>query len=157
MNISMKEKKVSHACKHPEISTLLKEAGLSATKPRRLLLEILLHEHGPFSVEQLLEKLPNGACDQATIYRCMTSFTKSGLTRSINLGEDFLRYEIAIHGEHDHHHHHIICRECKNIQSIDLCALEVFEKAFKKLGYNSIEHNMEFSGLCRSCRKEELA
>ena len=57
-----------------KIFQLLKDKKLSVTIPRRLILGVLLKEHGPFSAEQIFEKLPKNSCDLVTVYRCLNQF-----------------------------------------------------------------------------------
>ena len=40
------------------LAGLLKSKGLSVTVPRKLILNLLMKEHGPFSAEEILNKLP---------------------------------------------------------------------------------------------------
>ena len=133
-----------------DIQTLLKKAGLNSTKPRREILWLLRESHGPFSVEEILERLPEGTCDQATVYRALTQFKETGLVKEVHLGEEFSRFEF--HRPH-HHHHHIICRRCQRIEALEDCDLTPFHETLKKKGYENIDHHLEFFGLCPDCQK----
>lgn len=136
--------------KEVRIKNILKSKGLSSTRPRREILRLLLTRHGPFSVEQIMSEIPDGTCDQATIYRCLSQFTSNDIVREVRLGEDFTRYE---YNDPDHHHHHIICKGCQKIESIDSCFIDPFLKKIVSMGYTQIEHALEFSALCPKCQK----
>ena len=91
---------------------LLKEKGLSVTAPRKLILSLLLLEHGPFSAEDIHKKLPKNSCDQATVYRCLNQFVETQLVSSTYLEKDMAHFEF---NDPHHHHHHIICKICKKL------------------------------------------
>ena len=93
-----------------KVIELLKKANLSITAPRKNILAFLLKEHGPFTVEDIIRKLPKNSCDQATVYRCLNQFVESGLVATTFLEKDIARFEF---NDPEHHHHHIICKICK--------------------------------------------
>ena len=78
--------------KEAMVAGLLKEKGLSITAPRKLILSLLMKEHGPFSAEEILKKLPKNSCDQATVYRCLNQFVEVQLVTT-----SFLENFIGIH------------------------------------------------------------
>lgn len=133
-----------------KIKSLIKEAGLNFTRPRKEVLKILMHEHGPFSADELFHKLEVGLCDQATIFRCLKQFYAKGLITSVSLNDGFIRYE---YNDPHHHHHHIVCRQCQKLETIDECFLNELEEKLAAQGYTQIKHSLEFFGLCPKCSK----
>lgn len=129
---------------------LLKTKSLSITAPRRLILSLLLTEHGPFSAEVIYKKLPKDACDLATVYRCLNQFVETGLVTISHLDKDTAFFEF---NDPHHHHHHIICTICKKIDSFHDCILDKIETTLLKKGYKNIQHRLEFFGTCHSCQK----
>jgi Fur family ferric uptake transcriptional regulator len=129
---------------------LIKDKGLSVTIPRKLILGLLLKDHGPFSVEDILRKLPKNSCDQATIYRCLNQFSETGLVTASYLEKDMAHFE---YNDPHHHHHHIICKICKKIESFHDCLLEKIETNLQKRGYKDIQHRLEFFAVCETCAK----
>lgn len=132
------------------IIDLLKKNQLSVTAPRKLILGLLLKEHGPFTAEEIFLKLPKDSCDQATIYRCLKQFEESRLVNASYLEKDIAHYEF---NDPKHHHHHIICKICKKIDSFHDCLLDKVESALSKRGYIEIQHRLEFFGICGQCSK----
>ncbi len=130
------------------IMFLLKKAELSVTTPRKNILNLLLSEHGPFTVEEILKNLPKNSCDQATVYRCLNQFVESGLVTITYLEKDVARFEF---NDPDHHHHHIICKICKKIESLHDCLIGKIEQSLIKKGYKEIGHRLEFFGVCEEC------
>jgi Fur family ferric uptake transcriptional regulator len=148
----IKTKKTHH---HHEVSEemiieILRKHALSITKPRKLILQLLLNEHGPFTVEEIAKELPKNACDLATIYRSLNQFIEAGLVNTTHLDKDLVHYEYS---DPEHHHHHIICRICKKIESLEDCFLEKLESLVSKKGYQNIDHKLEFFGICPTCQK----
>ena len=129
---------------------LVKDKSLSVTVPRKMILSLLLKEHGPFSAEELFKKLPKNSCDQATVYRCLNQFVETGLVTTANLEKEMAHFEF---NDPHHHHHHIICKICKKIDSFHDCLLEKIEASLLKRGYKDIQHRLEFFGVCETCQK----
>jgi Fur family ferric uptake transcriptional regulator len=129
---------------------LLKNKGLSITTPRKMILALLLKEHGPFSAEEIFKKLPKNSCDQATVYRCLNQFVDTQLVNSAYLEKEMAHFEF---NDPDHHHHHIICKTCKRIDSFHNCLLDKIQADLEKKGYKDIQHRLEFFGICESCQK----
>lgn len=130
----------------------LKASGLKTTRTRKALLGILVHEHGPFTIEELQQRLDTqgSPCDIVTIYRNMTSFEEFGLVRSCDFGDGLTRFEWA-QGEHAHHHH-IICKNCRRVEELELCVVEELEQLVSKRGYSQVSHRLEFYGICSQCQ-----
>jgi len=129
---------------------LLKEKGLSVTAPRKLILSLLLKEHGPFSAEDIFHRLPKHSCDQATVYRCLNQFVETDLVNTSHFEKDMVHFE---YNDPDHHHHHIVCKICKKIESFHDCLVEKLENALLKKGYKDIHHRLEFFGICEKCQQ----
>lgn len=133
-----------------KVIELLKKANLSVTAPRKNILTLLIKEHGPFTVEDILRKIPKNSCDQATVYRCLNQFVESTLVSTTFLEKDIAHFEF---NDPEHHHHHIICKICKKIESLHDCLIDKIEQGLKKKGYQDIEHRLEFFGICAQCTK----
>lgn len=146
----MKKSPCHHSLKPEQAADLLRDNGISRTKTKVAMLEILALSHSPMSVADVHVELGTDSCDVSTVFRTMTQFKEKGLVRELNIGEDFYRYEF-IHPEHDHHHHHVRCRVCGDIQALKECDLSIFEKDLKKLGFTELQHNLEFVGTCKRC------
>lgn len=133
-----------------QCTSLLKEKGLSVTAPRKLILGLLMKEHGPFTVEDIQKKLPKNSCDQATIYRCLNQFVEAQLVTMSFLEKDMAHFE---YNDPHHHHHHIICKICKKIESFHDCLMEKIEVGLQKKGYTNIQHRLEIFAVCEQCSK----
>ncbi len=132
-----------------KIVSLLKEKNLSVTAPRKLILNVLMKEHGPFSAEEIFKKLPKNSCDQATVYRCLNQFVDVQIVSTSHLEKEMVHFEF---NDPHHHHHHIICTICKKIESFHDCILDKVESSLAKKGYKDIQHRLEFFGVCNKCQ-----
>ena len=131
------------------VLSLLDQASLKKTPARKALLEILVSQHGPFSVEELRHAVKNQSLDLVTVYRCLTAFEEIGLVRRCDFGDGTARYELQTKTEY--HHHHVICKICRKSENIDDCEVDRLEKLVQKKGYSKITHNLEFFGVCKEC------
>ena len=132
-----------------KIVSLLKEKNLSVTAPRKLILNVLMKEHGPFSAEEIFKKLPKNSCDQATVYRCLLQVVDVQIVSTSHLEKEMVHFEF---NDPHHHHHHIICTICKKIESFHDCILDKVESSLAKKGYKDIQHRLEFFGVCNKCQ-----
>lgn len=140
-------------------AALLRESGLKVTDQRKKILQFLLDNHGPFTVEEMAKRLKALQFDLATLYRNMTAFEEAQLVQKVHFGDGTVRWELAHTAcaeDHSHsgHHHHLICTVCGKIVSLDLCLPESTLAEVRALGYAQLRHNLEFSGICPSCQKK---
>ena len=126
----------------------LKQAGHKNTRARKALLSLLLHEHGPFSAEDIQQKLEVD-CDLATVYRNLTLLESLKLVEPCEFGDGTTRYEWS--GDDHEHHHHIICRDCHKVEQLEYCVVKDLEKLVQKRGYRDVSHRLEFYGQCDHC------
>lgn len=147
--MSLNKKETSAQDLEEKTSLLLKKKGLSVTAPRKLILSLLLKEHGPFSAEEIFHRLPKHSCDQATVYRCLNQFVETELVNTSHLEKDLVHFEF---NDPHHHHHHIVCKVCKKIESFHDCLLDKIEQSLTKKGYKDIQHRLEFFGVCQNCQ-----
>lgn len=130
---------------------LLRASGQRLTRPRQAMLEVLTREHGPFSAEELHQRLGDGMCDLVTVYRCLTAMEEISLVRRCDFGDGSYRYEYNV-GEH--HHHHVICRSCRQVETLELCVADSLERIVRQMGYANVGHTLEFFGVCPACQQK---
>ena len=144
--------KKNHSHELEELFQVLKKNNLKLTPPRKLIVEALLNNHGPFSAEDIQKKYIKKTCDLVTVYRTLSSLEEAQIIRRCEFGDGVARYEL-IDLHHDHHHHHLICRECKKVEVIDDCEIEDTIKSIaKKRAFTNISHILEFFGTCPNCQ-----
>jgi Fur family transcriptional regulator, ferric uptake regulator len=142
-----KSKKHSHSLE--EALNELKKSGLKVTQPRKAILEALARNHGPFTADEVHKLLNKIACDQATVYRTLTSLEQVGILRRCEFGDGTARFELSEPGGH---HHHIVCNTCKRVEIIEDKEIEEIDRFAKRRGFSNISHILEFFGTCPQCK-----
>lgn len=130
----------------------LKEKGCRKTPLRTALLEVLLENHKPISVPELIIALRTKGQEpsQSTVYRQLDTLIEHKVVDPVTINPKLQLFEIA----HEHHHH-FVCDNCEEVQ--DLYSDEVesafhqFEQQLKARGLNIQKHELTFFGECQSC------
>lgn len=136
---------------------LLHSKKISITNPRTTVLELLIKENRPLSIEELL-KLSKGKLAQSTVYRVVNDLKNFGLAIDFTTPNNTLAVELK-KPDLDHHHH-IFCESCGRIIDIELdiefeanLDREV-KKIEKEYSLSIREHALELFGLCASCSSD---
>jgi Fur family ferric uptake transcriptional regulator len=132
---------------------ILKKKGHKATTARLAILDIFDKSSLPLDAEGVVRKLSRvkifRGINEATIYRTLSSFEKSGILKRVDFRKDSVYFELE--GEH---HHHIVCTNCSTIEDFEI---RKFESALRHVVLNSSkfksmhDHSLELFGLCREC------
>lgn len=137
------------AKKEEAAAQVLRAKGIRATPQRIALLARLRSQRAPQNAEAIVRAL-RGTLDQATVYRGLQEFERSGIVRRVQLRGSSL-YEAP-----GAHHHHLICRSCGTIEDVDVCLPKsVSEKLIaKSKRFASVEDDaLEFHGICKACAR----
>lgn len=135
------------------VKELLKSSGYKATSARLAILDVFSKSRKPINAESVYKKLTSKKLDQATVYRTIISFEKSGILRRVDLRKDSVHYELA-----DKHHHHIVCTSCDDLEDFENKEIEkAIEKIWERIVGKSSKfkninkHSLELFGLCVKC------
>ena len=135
---------------------LLSSKNATMTNPRLVVLDLLLIENRPLTIDQVLT-LSKGKLVQSTLYRVINDLRDFGLITEFTTPENTM--VIELNSEDSNHHHHIFCKQCGSITDIELNSdLEsALEKEVAKIEkYRSISidsHSLELFGTCDDCAK----
>lgn len=152
MLFSSMAKKKTNTAQLLNLYSELKKNKLKLTEARKLIVEILFENHGPFGAEELHERFLKTECDLATVYRTLTSLDLAKVIQRCDFGDGVARYEL-VDQQDKHHHHHLVCKGCKKIEVIDHCEMgNTIDRFAKKRGFKEISHRLEFFGLCPKCQ-----
>jgi len=132
----------------------LRDHQYRITAPRRAILAILTREHGPFTADEIHQRLAKGMCDLVTVYRCLAAMEEINLVRRCDFGDGSYRYEF---NTGKHHHHHIVCRVCHGVQTLDACVVGGLERMAQEMGYANVTHTLEIFGVCGACQSQQPA
>jgi Fur family ferric uptake transcriptional regulator len=137
----------------PRVKTLLKENNFRATDQRVELISILMVNHKPITLKEIVQKMGSKSAHEVTLYRMLASFKDAGLVRQIDFGVNVPYFELS---DKDHDHHHIVCTSCKKVSDFIGCGVEsVAKKALSqsKEFSNITHHSFELFGICKKCIK----
>lgn len=137
---------------------ILSDNNVSITNPRILVLEALLDNKSPITVDDLLTKLENQVA-KSTLYRVLSDLKKINILHEFTNLENQSVVELLL--DTDSHHHHLFCSDCGEIIDVEM-ANEFEEKLSKEIKriekkFNFIieDHRLELFGkctdLCENC------
>tara|TARA_Y100000814_G_scaffold225516_1_gene169455 strand:- start:169 stop:603 length:435 start_codon:yes stop_codon:yes gene_type:complete len=137
---------------------ILSDNNVSITNPRILVLEALLDNKSPITVDELLTKLENQVA-RSTLYRVLSDLKKINILQEFTNLENQSVVELLL--DTDSHHHHLFCSDCGEIIDVEM-ANEFEEKLSKEIKriekkFNFIieDHRLELFGkctdLCENC------
>lgn len=130
---------------------ILQAQGYKATKPRRLVLEVLDNAQtpvSPYDIQQVL-RARGRYLNHVTIYRILDLLCSLNLAHKVLSSGGFVKCNIdAAAGCH----RFMICQQCGAIQEFADAGLCEKENEFaQSLGFHTEHHLSEFSGLCSQC------
>lgn len=130
---------------------LVKDRGLKASEVRENIAKAALAVEGHFSIEQLMEQLPDA--HTATVYRVIPLLIDAGLLQMAPGPTDQgHRYERAFEREH---HDHLVCTSCQKVVEFHFETIELLQRDLaERFGFELTGHVHELFGKCSSCRKK---
>lgn len=127
--------------------------GLTYTKNKSKVLEIMFHGEDHLSVEEIVtrSKIINEKIPMTTVYRIMSEFETFGIVESITI-DDTKRYEISYLKQP---HYHIYCTECHEVKEFENKDIHnMFLKELDAIDFKAINFNVIISGVCAQCHQK---
>ena len=131
----------------------LHEHGIKSTRPRNLVLKILLTHNGILSAEEIYQTvIENGeSINFSTVYRVLDFFVAKGLVEK-SFFPTTQKHVFSL--RHVGHTHHLICLRCHKTVDISQCPLSDFEhRVAEETNFQIVGHNLELYGYCSECKK----
>ena len=133
----------------------LKQAGLKATRPRLMILQLLEEsEDRHLTAEGVYRSLLDAGEEVglATVYRVLTQFEQAGLVKRHHFDGERAFFEL----DENKHHDHMVCVRCGRVEEFVQPEIErLQEEVARRHHFKLTEHRMELYGLCADCQKEE--
>lgn len=125
---------------------IFKEFNIKKTKQRQEVY-IFFKDNTIVYINDLINKLN---IDKSTIYRILNLFLKHNIIeKKIDVNENTY-YEL-----HEfEHNHYLKCLSCHKKIKIDNSIIQKFEKEINNDNFNITTHNIEFRGICKSCKNK---
>ena len=130
----------------------LRERGYRLTRPRQVVLEILLNSHEHLDAETLydLAKVEDSNISLATIYRSLALLKETGLVQEHRLGESHGHFETTPEAPH----YHFTCMKCGRV--IEFAVPQVLEAMHDLSEHHQLkitQVHLHLSGYCAACRQ----
>lgn len=130
---------------------ILSEHSVSITNPRILVLEALLEEGNPITIDELQSKL-EGNVAKSTLYRVLNDLKKINILNEFTSPDNSTVVELIL--EDHSHHHHLFCSDCGEVidvelsEEFELMLTKEIEKVQKQFNFEIKDHRVEMFGLC---------
>ncbi len=134
---------------HDAAEEAIRATGARMTRPRIMVLAILLQAERALTHTEVESRLPRATdVDRVTIYRVLEWLTEQGLAHKIAGDDRVWRFNAAGHA-HKGPHAHFKCSDCGEV----ICLEEASTKPEVKLptGYKQQQVELTIKGLCADC------
>jgi Fe2+ or Zn2+ uptake regulation protein len=131
----------------------LQARGYKATKPRKLVLEVLEENERPLSPYDMqgILRARGKYLNHVTIYRILDLLCRLSLAHKVLSRGGFVKCSLDTA---EGCHRFMVCQDCGAIQEFADEGLCQEENAFaRNLGFRTEHHLSEFSGFCSRCHK----
>jgi len=121
-----------------------------STKQRETILKVLKsttsHPAADLIYERVRKKLPR--ISLGTVYRNLRLLTQEGAILQLDFAGAPSRFDANTQP-----HSHFICEQCGRIFDVaESVHKEIDERVARKTGFEVLNHQLEFSGLCKDCQ-----
>ena len=127
----------------------LRQAGLSLTKTRAALFEVLSKSDNPLTIQEIVKQIDSAHF--VSVYRSIDALTKAGIVKQVSIG---FKNKFELSDQFKPHHHHVTCENCGRSLSVDDERIEqLMGELTKQAGFAPTHHHFEAYGICRQCRQ----
>jgi Fur family ferric uptake transcriptional regulator len=133
--------------------TIIRQYNLKLTKPRMLVLNLLLSRQEVLTADEIYEFLvrTGSSLNFSTVYRTLETFTEKKITEKVKMPDSrkagFLLFTMS-------HTHNLICLGCHKVIPIHGCPLKAFnEELAAETRFEIVGHDLTVYGYCEKCRK----
>ncbi len=133
------------------------EAGLRMTRPREILLQLVLGSDGPFSVKMIHDRAESAGLNihLATVHRNLAEFVEVGLLDEMP-GEDNRLYSLHEESESGAH---VFCLDCRHLVALEGTAEanDALSQALTRRGFDAESVRLMLAAHCKAQRSESCA
>ena len=136
---------------------MLSSKKATVTNPRLVVLDLLLKENRPLTIDQVL-KLSKGKLAQSTLYRVIGDLSDFGLITEFTTPENTM--VIELNSDEGNHHHHIFCESCGSVEDFELNGsleknleqeIQLIESSHN---ISVLSHSLELFSICNPCKNQ---
>lgn len=130
-----------------DVETLLKNAGLRATRQRQKVLKVLFdNPNNPMTIDELVDQLGEGF-DRVTAYRIVNCLSENGIAEKVSHLSNTVKVTLSPSLQ-SHHEHLVTCRLCGSVSTVQVCVQSDWQDKLSHLGFKDISHSLSFTGVC---------
>jgi len=133
--------------------TAIAQRGLSWTRQRQQLGELVFSSHGHFTIDDLtdLARKARIRVGRVTVYRTLNLMVDAGLVEERPFERGRMRYEHTIgHSHHDH----MVCVDCGKVIEFESPSVEREQKkAAARARFTILHHSHTLFGRCWDCER----
>jgi len=129
------------------ITTILKDSGLTATKNRKIILELFYQTNRVLSLKEIEASIAN--MDRISLYRTLKTFVAKELIHKISDGTKHPKYALCHQPNHPDDHAHFHCTACEKTICLKQVAIPKITNVPKDYQVNKT--NLVISGVCGAC------
>lgn len=126
---------------------------MNYSKQREKILEVLSNNAVHPTAEKLLDILEDEGTPigMTTLYRNLNQLANAGMIKKID------GLEPSAHFDHNtYEHYHFICVECKKVFDIPAdVAPDLVKNTRSATGFDIVNHDIVFHGICSECKKRK--
>jgi Fur family peroxide stress response transcriptional regulator len=133
----------------------LRKNGLKVTPQRLAIMDVLIEQrdsHPGASLIYKKAKRKKKSLSLSTTYATLNEFFRHGIVKMLQFDKMENRYDGNLE-----EHINLICERCKKILDYNVPITINPERVVKKTGFSITDARLEYYGLCRECREEEVS
>ncbi len=137
-----------------DIARTFREHGYKLTPQRRAVIAAFCRSREHLTPAELHARLvaEHPGIGLVTVYRTLEILDELGLVCETHAGGTCHSY--LVRGDANPHHHHLICSSCGRVENFTGCGLDKLQQGLAaRTGFTITGHLLEFTGLCRACRR----
>lgn len=135
-----------------EVESLLVQHGYRLTQPRAAVVAAVLQHARPFTAEQLVAELADGAdrtIGRATIYRTLEILASVDVLTRLIQPDGHPAYICGPPG----HRHHLVCSTCGQAVAFTFCPMDQLVPTLARdTAFEIHDHLLEVFGVCPTCQ-----
>ena len=132
-----------------KIDKLLNSANLKRTRPRRMVLDVLLDSTRPRTADEIFSAIEKNGPNRVTVYRTLDNLAASGLVHKAFIEERSQYYELADKCTEHQCHPHFTCRGCGRTSCLHDVVISMATNA--PAGFIIQRQQVRLEGLCPEC------
>ena len=133
------------------IDKLLNSAKLKRTKPRRMVLEVLLNSSQPQTADEIVSSIGKSGPNRVTVYRILESIVEAGIVHRAFVEEGSQHFEMADKCSEHQCHPHFVCTDCGKTSCMHDVLVSMATST--PAGFVIQRQQVRLQGLCPKCNQ----